>query len=116
MRRPAERTKAHRCPRSTIRTPVSSPPLRRRNMPAVLVRWHARGAGGGPIKVSRTRQPEAGLSDALRPKIVRTAAICRELGWHLDLLLPGWLIGELMPTLRDLPVAFTVAHMGLFPA
>src|SRR5712671_6919886 len=53
---------------------------------------------------------------ALRPKIMRTADICRELGWHLDLLLPGWLITELMPTLRELPVGFTVAHMGLFPA
>jgi 2-pyrone-4,6-dicarboxylate lactonase len=64
----------------------------------------------------RFRKPEAGLADALRPKIVRTADICRGLGWHVDLLLPGWLITELMPTLRALPVAFTVAHMGLFPA
>ena len=45
-----------------------------------------------------------------------TRQIARELGWHLDLLLPGWLISELMPTLRALPVEFTVAHMGLFPA
>jgi predicted TIM-barrel fold metal-dependent hydrolase len=52
----------------------------------------------------------------LRPKIIRTAQICRGLGWHVDLLLPGWLIGELMPTLSELPVAFSVAHMGLFPA
>jgi 2-pyrone-4,6-dicarboxylate lactonase len=81
-----------------------------------LDRWHAIGIRGVRINVSPIRQPEAGLADALRPKIVRTAQICRERGWHVDLLLPGWLIGELMTTLRELPVEFTFAHMGLFPA
>lgn len=83
---------------------------------ADLARQHERGVRGVRINISPIRKPEAGLADALRPKIVRTAKICRELGWHVDLLLPGWLIGELMPTLRELPVAFSVAHMGLFPA
>jgi 2-pyrone-4,6-dicarboxylate lactonase len=83
---------------------------------AALAGWHERGVRGVRINISPIRQPEAGLADALAPKIVRTAAICRDLGWHVDLLLPGWLISELMPTLRTLPVAFTVAHMGLFPA
>ena len=68
------------------------------------------------INVSPVRKPEAGFADHLRPKIVRTAAICRELGWHLDFLIPGWLIGDLMTTLHGLPVAFSVAHMGLYPA
>src|SRR5262249_18000567 len=81
-----------------------------------LSRWHALGVRGVRINVSPIRQPEAGLADAIRPKIVRTAEICRGLGWHLDLLLPGWLISELMATLRVLPVEFTVAHMGLYPA
>jgi len=52
----------------------------------------------------------------MRPRIFRLAKICAELAWHLDFLTPGWLIGELMPTLYDLPVEFSVAHMGLFPA
>jgi 2-pyrone-4,6-dicarboxylate lactonase len=81
-----------------------------------LRRWHALGVRGARINISPIRQPEAGLAAALRPKILRTAEICRGLGWHVDLLLPGWLIDELMPTLRELPVAFSVAHMGLFPA
>jgi 2-pyrone-4,6-dicarboxylate lactonase len=81
-----------------------------------LARWHERGVRGVRINISPIRKAEAGLADALRPKIVHTADICRGLGWHLDLLLPGWLISELMPTLRALPVAFSVAHMGLFPA
>jgi predicted TIM-barrel fold metal-dependent hydrolase len=83
---------------------------------AELVRWHELGVRGVRINISPIRKPEAGLADALGPKIVRTADICRGLGWHVDLLLPGWLVTELMPTLRALPVAFTVAHMGLFPA
>jgi 2-pyrone-4,6-dicarboxylate lactonase len=83
---------------------------------AEIARWHAQGIRGIRVNVSPVRKPEAGLSDALRPRIEAYAAIARELGWHLDLLLPGWLISELMPTLRALPVEFTVAHMGLFPA
>jgi 2-pyrone-4,6-dicarboxylate lactonase len=83
---------------------------------ADLARWHGLGVRGVRINISPVRKPEAGLAEALRPKIVRTADICRGLGWHVDLLLPGWLVSELMPTLRDLPVAFSVAHMGLFPA
>jgi predicted TIM-barrel fold metal-dependent hydrolase len=83
---------------------------------ATLAHWHGLGVRGVRINISPIRQPEAGLADALRPKIVRTAEICRDLGWHVDLLLPGWLITELMATLRELPVEFTVAHMGLFPA
>jgi 2-pyrone-4,6-dicarboxylate lactonase len=81
-----------------------------------LQAWHALGVRGARINISPIRQPEAGLAAALRPKIVRTAAICQGLGWHLDLLLPGWLIDELLPTLHELPVEFSVAHMGLYPA
>jgi predicted TIM-barrel fold metal-dependent hydrolase len=83
---------------------------------ADLARWHDIGVRGVRINISPIRKPEAGLADALGHKIVRTAKVCRELGWHVDLLLPGWLVAELMPTLHELPVAFAVAHMGLFPA
>jgi 2-pyrone-4,6-dicarboxylate lactonase len=83
---------------------------------AQLARWHDHGVRGVRINISPIRQPEAGLADALKPKIVRTAEICRDVGWHVDFLLPGWLISELMPVLRDLPVEFSIAHMGLFPA
>src|SRR5262249_35732085 len=82
---------------------------------AALARWPGRGVRGARITVSPIRKPEAGLADALRPKIVRTAEICGELGWHVDLLLPGWLVSELMPTLGERRVGLRVAHMGLFP-
>jgi len=83
---------------------------------ALLAEWDDFGVRGIRVNISPVRRPEAGLADAMRPRIARLAALCRELGWHLDFLTPGWLVSELMPTLRDLPVAFTVAHMGLFPA
>lgn len=83
---------------------------------SILAGWHKLGVRGVRINVSPVRQPETGLADIIRPKIVRSAEICRDLGWHIDLLLPGWLISELISTLRDLPVKFTVAHMGLYPA
>ena len=82
----------------------------------LLERWDDLGVRGVRINLSPVRKPETGLADQMRPKIVRTAAICRELGWHVDFLTPGWLISELMPTLHELPVYFSVAHMGLYPA
>jgi 2-pyrone-4,6-dicarboxylate lactonase len=74
------------------------------------------GVRGIRVNISPIRKPEAGLALSMRPRIARLAKICVELGWHLDFLTPGWLVSELMPTLRELPVEFSVAHMGLFPA
>src|SRR5580692_1379903 len=81
-----------------------------------LADLNAIGIRGIRVNISPIRQPEAGLAASMRPRIARLAGICHELGWHLDFLTPGWLVSELMPTLRDLPVEFSVAHMGLFPA
>jgi predicted TIM-barrel fold metal-dependent hydrolase len=50
------------------------------------------------------------------PRIERLEARCKEIGWSLDVLNPGWLTTELMPTLRRLHVDFTVAHMGMYLA
>ena len=83
---------------------------------AVLGKWHAQGVRGVRINVSPVRKSEAGFADHLRPKIVRTAAICRELGWHLDFLLPGWLTAELLDRIDRLRVEATLAHMGMFLA
>src|SRR6202521_1077083 len=76
----------------------------------------AAGVRGIRVNISPIRKPEAGLAASMLPRIARLAKICGELGWHLDFLTPGWLVGELMPTLRELPVEFSVAHMGLFSA
>jgi len=81
-----------------------------------LAGLNATGVRGIRVNISPIRKPEAGLAASMLPRISRLAGICRELSWHLDFLTPGWLVSELMPTLRELPVAFSVAHMGLFPA
>jgi 2-pyrone-4,6-dicarboxylate lactonase len=83
---------------------------------AQLSAWHALGVRGIRVNVSPVRQPEAGLAQSMLPRIARLSAIAGELGWHLDFLTPGWLVSELMPMLRELPIEFTVAHFGLFPA
>jgi predicted TIM-barrel fold metal-dependent hydrolase len=81
-----------------------------------LAGFNETGVRGIRVNISPIRKPEAGLSASMLPRIARLAAICQELGWHLDFLTPGWLVSELMPTLRELPIEFSVAHMGLFPA
>jgi 2-pyrone-4,6-dicarboxylate lactonase len=81
-----------------------------------LAELNATGVRGIRVNISPIRKPEAGLAASMLPRIARLTKICVELGWHLDFLTPGWLVSELMPTLRELPVAFSVAHMGLFPA
>jgi predicted TIM-barrel fold metal-dependent hydrolase len=81
-----------------------------------LAEMNALGVRGIRVNVSPVRKPEAGLAASMLPRIARLAKISKQLGWHLDFLTPGWLVSELMPTLRELPIEFTVAHMGLFPA
>jgi len=83
---------------------------------AQVAAWHELGVRGIRVNVSPVRKPEAGLAQSMLPRIARLAALAREIGWHLDFLTPGWLVSELMPMLRELPVEFTVAHFGLFPA
>jgi 2-pyrone-4,6-dicarboxylate lactonase len=83
---------------------------------AQLADWHQIGVRGIRVNISPIRQPEAGLADSMLPRISRLAALARELGWHLDFLTPGWLVHELLPTMRELPVEFSVAHFGLFLA
>jgi predicted TIM-barrel fold metal-dependent hydrolase len=50
------------------------------------------------------------------PRIRRLDARCKELGWHLDFLTPGWLTEELLPVLATLRCDFSMAHMGMFLA
>ena len=81
-----------------------------------LADWHGLGVRGIRVNISPVRQHEAGLAASMLPRIARLTGICREFRWHLDFLTPGWLVSELMPTLRELPIEFSVAHFGLFPA
>jgi 2-pyrone-4,6-dicarboxylate lactonase len=81
-----------------------------------LAELDAAGVRGIRVNISPIRKQEAGLAASMLPRIARLVRICSELDWHLDFLTPGWLVSELMPALHELPVEFSVAHMGLFPA
>src|SRR2546430_4577537 len=83
---------------------------------AELERLAALGVRGVRINVSPVKPFEAGFAAKLLPRIERLRARCAGIGWQLDFLTPGWLTAELMPTLQELNVDFTVAHFGLFPA
>jgi predicted TIM-barrel fold metal-dependent hydrolase len=83
---------------------------------SLLAELDATGVRGVRINVKPIKPPEPGFSATLMPRITKLAARCKELGWHLDFLLPGWLTTELLPVLRDLPVDFTLAHMGMYQA
>lgn len=91
-----------------------------------LETWHELGVRGLRIicfppdqavhSVQAPMRAQPGWADAAVPRIKQNAAIARELGWHLDLLAPGWLVMEMLPLLRALEVDFVLAHLGMFPA
>lgn len=83
---------------------------------ALLAEMQALGVRGVRINVNPIKPPEPGFSATMLARIARLAARCQEIGWHLDFLLPAWLTTELLPTLRDLPVPFSLAHMGMHQA
>lgn len=71
------------------------------------------GVRGVRINYSPIHPYEPGLAKKMQPRIERIAARCKELGWHLDFLLPGWLTTEMIPLMKTLPVPFSMAHMGM---
>jgi 2-pyrone-4,6-dicarboxylate lactonase len=81
-----------------------------------LLRLNARGVRGARVNVSPYQTYDPKLGPRVAAEAIQTAELLRGLGWHLDLLAPGWLTRELLPALRELPVDCTVAHLGLFPA
>ena len=83
---------------------------------AELEGLHAAGVRGVRVNVPPVRPFEAGFAARLLPRVERLRARCAEIGWQLDFLTPGWLTAELMPTLQQFNVAFTIAHFGLFQA
>lgn len=49
-------------------------------------------------------------------ELERYGDLCRDMGWHLQLLLDARDLPDLAPRLRRLPVPVVVDHMGHFPA
>ena len=71
------------------------------------------GVRGVRINYSPIHPYEPGLSEKMAPRINKIAARCKEIGWHLDFLLPGWLTAEMIPLMKTLKVPFSMAHMGM---
>lgn len=55
-------------------------------------------------------------AEAVRPVLRRQAGLAAELGWHLDLLAPGWLLHALRDLFETAPSDVCFAHLGMFPA
>ena len=83
---------------------------------AELAHLDAIGVRGVRVNVSPVKPFEPGFSNTMLPRIRRLDARCKELGWHLDFLGPGWLTSELMPVMKSLKCDFSVAHMGMYLA
>jgi predicted TIM-barrel fold metal-dependent hydrolase len=83
---------------------------------ALLAEMDALGVRGIRVNVSPVKPVTPGLVDSMLPRIRRLEARCLELGWHLDFLGPAWLTEALLPTMAELRVPFSVAHMGMFLA
>lgn len=87
------------------------------NVPdAELDRLNGLGVRGVRVNVNPIKPSEPGFSKTMLARIERLNQRCAEIGWMLDFLTPGWLTQELLPTLKELKVTFTIAHMGMFPA
>ena len=83
---------------------------------AELARLDAIGVRGVRVNVSPVKPLEPGFAQTMLPRIRRLDARCKELGWHLDFLGPGWLTSELMPVMKTLKCDFSIAHMGMYLA
>ena len=83
---------------------------------AEIAALDALGVRGVRVNFSPVRKPEGGLAGTVAPRLEALTKRIKPYGWHLDLLMPGWLICELMPTLSKLDIQYSVAHMGLYPA
>jgi predicted TIM-barrel fold metal-dependent hydrolase len=84
--------------------------------PAELERLHALGVRGVRINVNPIKPEEPGFSKTMLKRIDALDMKCARRGWMLDFLTPGWLTRELLPVFRTLRAAFSIAHLGMFPA
>ena len=83
---------------------------------AELRKLHDLGVRGVRINVSPVQKFEPGLSERVIDEANAMAKRIAPLGWSLDFLGPAWLTRALFPTMRALPLEYSVAHIGMFLA
>lgn len=81
-----------------------------------LADLHTLGVRGVRINHSPVKPHVAGFAQTMVPRIKRLDERLAKAGWMLDFLGPGWLMRELLPTMRALRVPYSLAHMGMFLA
>ena len=80
---------------------------------ALLDEYNQLGVRGVRINYSPILPYQAGLAESMTTRVNILAARCKEIGWHLDFLLPGWLTSALIPLMKSLQIPFSMAHMGM---
>jgi predicted TIM-barrel fold metal-dependent hydrolase len=84
------------------------------NAPDTLLdEYNQLGVRGVRINYSPILPYQAGLAESMTTRVNILAARCKEIGWHLDFLLPGWLTSALIPLMKSLQIPFSMAHMGM---
>jgi predicted TIM-barrel fold metal-dependent hydrolase len=84
------------------------------NAPDTLLdEYNQMGVRGVRINYSPILPYQAGLAESMTTRVNILAARCKEIGWHLDFLLPGWLTSALIPLMKSLQIPFSMAHMGM---
>jgi predicted TIM-barrel fold metal-dependent hydrolase len=84
------------------------------NAPDTLLdEYNQLGVRGVRINYSPILPYQAGLAESMTTRVDILAARCKEIGWHLDFLLPGWLTSALIPLMKSLQIPFSMAHMGM---
>ncbi len=77
---------------------------------------HRQNVRGIRVNVSPVHKPEAGLVQRLLPRIDKLERRCKDFGWSLDFLFPGWLTNELLDRMAALTIDYSIAHLGMFLA
>lgn len=83
---------------------------------ALFESLHRQNVRGIRINVSPVHAPDPELATRLLPRIDLLEKRCKEFGWHLDFLLPGWLTDSLLDRMARLEIDFSLAHLGMFSA
>jgi 2-pyrone-4,6-dicarboxylate lactonase len=65
------------------------------------------------LRLDMFKLAKAGLSSAeIFAEIVKTATLAKAAGWHIELYSPGRVIRDLMDRFADIPIDFSINHMG----
>jgi 2-pyrone-4,6-dicarboxylate lactonase len=69
------------------------------------------------LRLDMFKLAKAGLSsDDIFSEILKAANIAKAAGWHVELYSPGRVIRDLVGRFAEIPVDFSINHMGYMPA